>query len=100
MIKRHGNVDSHGHGRVGRMTSTIIVGGKITIIYGSTLDNERQTETERPEDEKQDRDPDEKWSRGSCDLVSAAFDAFETSKDEAGTGKGHDSLRVALIIRR
>jgi hypothetical protein len=57
----------------------------------STLDGKRHTEAERPEDEKQDRDPDEKWSRGSCDLVSAAFDAFETSKNEVGAGKGHGS---------
>jgi hypothetical protein len=51
----------------------------------------RHTEAKRPKGEKQDRDRDEKWPRGSCDLVSAAFDAFETSEDEVGAGKGHDS---------
>ncbi len=54
-----------------------------------------RTEAERPEDEKQDRDSDKKWPRGSCDSVSAAFYAFETSKDEGGARKGHDS-RVQL----
>ena len=57
--------------------------------YRSTVDNKRHTEAERPEYEKQGRDPDEKWPRGSCDLVPAAFDAFEASKDEVGAGKGH-----------
>jgi len=64
--------------------------GKITI-RGSTPDNKGHTEAERPEDEKQDCDCDEKWPRGSCDLVSAAFYAFETSEDEVGAGKGHES---------
>ncbi len=88
MIRKHGNVDSHGHGRVGRMTSTNSWGN---LRLWVTLDNKRHTEAERPEDEKQGREPDEEWPRGSCDLVSAAFDAFETSKDEVGAGKGHDS---------
>jgi hypothetical protein len=58
--------------------------------YGSKLDNNGHTEAERPDDEKQRCDPDEKRPRSSCDLVSAAFDVFETSKHEVGAGKGHD----------
>jgi len=52
--------------------------------------NERHTEGECAENEKQGRGGNEEWPRGSCEPVSAAFDAFETSKDEAGAGPGHD----------
>jgi hypothetical protein len=72
------------------MTLTNSWGG-LRLNYRSRLDNKRHTEAERPEDEKHGRDRNENWPRGACDFVSAAFDAFATSKDEVGAGKGHDS---------
>jgi hypothetical protein len=88
----HDGAVNHGHGMVGRMTSTN--GGRYgyTISWLTSLKLRKHTEAECPSDEKQGREGNEEWSGGSCEPVTATFDAFETSKDEAGAGTGHDDV--------
>jgi hypothetical protein len=93
----HVGADSHGHGMVGRMTFTDGVKTRSVDFFfyweffkRGLQKNERHTEGECAENEKQGRGGNEEWPRGSCEPVSAAFDAFETSKDEAGAGPRHD----------
>jgi len=81
--------------------------GARKVIVGEQVDNDQDArrggqpwpwngwendvqEGECAESEKQGRGGNEEWPRGSCEPVSAAFDALETSKDEAGAGPGHD----------
>jgi hypothetical protein len=85
-MRRHGKVDSHGHGIVGRMTSTENIGW-----LGNRRRKKRQTEAECSKDEKKHGDGDEEWSRSSCESVSPAFDTFKTGKDKARAGTGHDA---------
>ena len=51
----------------------------------------RHTEAECSEHEQQGRAGDKEGPGGSSDPVSAAFDTFETGKDEVGTRTGHDA---------
>jgi hypothetical protein len=86
MMRKQGKTDSHGHGIVGRMTSTDRSKGEISQVGEYKL---RPTEAECAEDEKEGRNGNEEWTCYSCEPVSPAFDAFEAGKDKARAGTGH-----------